>query len=66
MHTEKRTNPVTVRFEDSLFIKLSKLAHTEERELADYIHHEISLLVNGHATKLPHCQDSDNQTNRNQ
>lgn len=63
-NNEKRTNPVTVRFEDSMMLKLTRLSHAADRELADFIHHKISEMINGLASTLPQCPETDHQSNR--
>jgi len=50
--TEKRTNDVKVRLEDSLFLTLSKLADADSRTLADYLHHTLFVHANGYGSKV--------------
>jgi len=63
-NNEKRTNPVTVRFEDTMHLKLKLLAKNDDRELADFIHHKIVEMVDGLGSTLFQCADDDQQSNR--
>jgi len=62
--TEKRTNEVKIRLEDSLLLEVSQLAHVEDRTLADYLHHIISAHARGHGYKLRRGCDCGNQSIR--
>jgi hypothetical protein len=64
--TEKRTNVVSVKMEDSLFIAIAKLAAMEDRTVADYMHRIASIHVYGHAPILSACSSQSNKSNSNE
>ena len=61
---EKRINDVKVRFEDSLYIEISKLADMDERTVADYLHLIVSMHVRGHGSRLSLIGDRRKSSNR--
>lgn len=55
---EKRIHEVKVRLTDSQMLAVSRLAHLDDRTLADYLNHIISIHLFGHEYRLPACSDA--------
>jgi len=48
MLSGKRTNEVKLSLDDAMFLDLSRLSVIENRKMADYINHILSLHLYGH------------------
>lgn len=62
--SEKRLHDIKIRLTDSQLITVSRLAQLDDRTLADYINHVISLHCFGHSHRLPGSSCACNESDR--
>lgn len=54
---EKLTEPIKLLVGETLFLDLSRLAALDNRSVADYVRHQMTLLVYGRVQKVrPHSE----------